>query len=205
MGFNRPLKKLSVLLALELVLMSLELIVGPMFAGKSTEAVKWVRSLQAAKVPCFIITSHADRRYDPHGESICTHSGDRVSAVGLKSLTGIVNDPLLQAATYVLIEEAQFFPDLYEVVMDMVENLKKKVLVFGLDGDSERKPFGQILDLIPKADMYRKLTAICRKCKDVVPAVFTKKIMYTGEGQVCIGGEAMYMAVCRMHYLEQDA
>jgi thymidine kinase len=185
--------------------MSLELIVGPMFAGKSTEAVKWARSLQAAKVPHFIITSQADRRYDPYGESICTHSGDRVSAVGLSSLTGVIHQPLVQAATYILIEEAQFFPDLYDAVMDMVENHKKKVVVFGLDGDSERRPFGQILDLIPKADMYKKLTAICRMCKDVVPAIFTKKTIYTGEGQVCIGGEAMYMAVCRRHYLERDA
>ena len=182
--------------------MSLELVIGPMFAGKSTEAVKRIRALEAANVPCCSITSRFDRRYDSRGESICTHSGDCVSALGLTDLADVLDQELFQKATYVIIEEAQFFRDLYQVVMMMVETYGKKVLVFGLDGDSERKPFGQVLDLIPKADMYTKLTAICRKCKEVTPAVFTKKKVYAGEGQVCIGGEGIYMAVCRKHYLE---
>jgi thymidine kinase len=182
--------------------MSLELVIGPMFAGKSTEAVKRIRALQAANVACCSITSRVDRRYDPQGESICTHSGDRVSALGIADLADVLDQEVFTAATYVIIEEAQFFRDLYQVVMMMVETYGKKVLVFGLDGDSERKPFGQVLDLIPKADMYTKLTAICRLCKDVTPALFTKKRIYTGDAQVCIGGEGIYMAVCRKHYLE---
>jgi thymidine kinase len=104
-------------------------------------------------------------------------------------------------ATHVVIEEAQFFPDLYEVVLQMVEGQGKHVLVFGLDGDSKRKSFGQVLDLIPVADMYTKLRAECRLCGDGTAALFTKRFS-SATTQVSVGGEESYKAVCRKHYLD---
>jgi thymidine kinase len=107
----------------------------------------------------------------------------------------------VREATHVIIEEAQFFPDLYDVVVDLVEGQGKHVLVFGLDGDSERRPFGRVLDLIPLADTYTKLRAECRLCGDGSAALFTKRTS-GATGQVCVGGEDTYKAVCRKHYLE---
>lgn len=185
--------------------MSLELILGPMFAGKSTEAMRRIRDLEKENVACCVITSYIDRRYDSTGMSICTHYGDKIPAEGLKNLIGALKLRTFLAATHVFIEEAQFFPDLYTVVKTMVETHKKKVFVFGLDGDAERKPFGQVLDLIPLADTYTKLLASCKLCKEPTPAMFTMKRMSTGEGQICIGGEELYLPVCRKHYLDDTS
>jgi thymidine kinase len=116
----------------------------------------------------------------------------------LKTILSAVN---FADATYIVIEEAQFFPDLYHIVIEMVEKRGKHVLVFGLDGDSERRPFGQVLDLIPVADKYTKLKAECRFCGDGTAALFTKRFSADTE-QVCVGGEETYKAVCRKHYLD---
>ena len=181
--------------------MSLELIIGPMFAGKSTEAIRRVQSLQSQDIPYLVVTSVRDTRYDPSGESISTHSGLRIPATALSRLQSVLFTSELVKATHVIIEEAQFFPDLYEVVMEMVEKRGKHVYVFGLDGDSERRPFGQVLDLIPVADTYTKLRAECRFCGDGTAALFTKRFS-SATAQVCVGGEETYKAVCRKHYLE---
>jgi len=183
--------------------MSLELIIGPMFAGKSTEAIRRVLSLQLQGISYLVITSVCDTRYDPSGESISTHSGERIPATAVSALHSVLFTDDLAKATYVIIEEAQFFPDLYKVVMEMVENRGKHVLVFGLDGDSERRPFGQVLDLIPVADKYTKLHAECRFCGDGTAALFTKRFSGATE-QVSVGGEESYKAVCRKHYLDSN-
>jgi thymidine kinase len=49
------------------------------------------------------------------------------------------------------------------------------VVISGLDGDSSRNTFGQIISLIPICDKIDKLTAYCNICKDGTPAPFTKK------------------------------
>ena len=182
--------------------MSLELIVGPMFAGKSTEAIRRVRAFQSSGTPHMVITSISDTRYDASGGSISTHSGSRIPATGVVNLSSVLSDEYMKAShSHIIIEEAQFFPDLYDVVVEMVEKRGKHVIVFGLDGDSERRPFGKILDLMPLADTYTKLHAECRVCGDGTPALFTQRITEE-RGQVCVGGEESYRAVCRKHYLE---
>jgi thymidine kinase len=181
--------------------MSLELIIGPMFAGKSTEAIKRVREFQLQGISYFVITSYKDIRYDSNGESINTHSGKSIPARAMVNLADVRNITEFVTASHVVIEEAQFFPDLYDLVVEMVEKRRQHVTVFGLDGDSERRPFGQVLNLIPFADKYVKLYAECKLCGNNTPAVFTKRTS-GAVGQVCVGGEESYNAVCRKHYLE---
>lgn len=181
--------------------MSLELILGPMFAGKSTEAIRRIRTFQSEGLPYLVITSTSDTRYDPTGKSINTHSRVSVPAIALASLQPLLSMDEFEKATYIVIEEAQFFPDLYDTVMEMVEKRRKYVFVFGLDGDSERRPFGQVVNLIPVADTYIKLKAECRLCDDRKAALFTKRLSAYRE-QVCVGGDETYQAVCRNHYLE---
>ena len=73
------------------------------------------------------------------------------------------------------IDEAQFFNDLKEFVLYSERN--KSVIISGLDGDSNREPFGQILDCIPLCDSVEKLTAMDMTSKDGTPAIFTKRIV----------------------------
>ena len=101
----------------------------------------------------------------------------------------------------ILINEGQFFPDLLEYVVMWCEKYNKNILISGLDGDYLRKPFGQILDLIPYANKVKKLKAFCSVCKDGTYAHFTKRISEDVEQKII--GNDIYISVCRKHYLER--
>jgi thymidine kinase len=121
------------------------------------------------------------------------------------SLLDHLDDPIVQNAQLVILDEAQFFPDLYEFVRILVDIQKKKVLVVGLDGDIHRKPFGSILQCIPLADSITKLKAFCSLCGDGTEAIFShrKKEIVSTE-QIFVGGAEAYMPLCRKHYLEKE-
>jgi thymidine kinase len=80
-----------------------------------------------------------------------------------------------------------------------VEKCNKHVVVSGLDGDSNRNPFGDLIKLIPICDTVDKLTAYCIKCNDGTLGPFTKKIS-NSDCIVDIGGIDKYIPVCRNHY-----
>jgi len=105
-------------------------------------------------------------------------------------------------AKVIIIEEAQFFDDLVPFVRSMVDNFKKIVIVVGLDGDYNRKPFGTILQCIPFADKVTKLTALCCRCSDGTPAIFSHRKVQDRD-QVLIGGADKYEPLCRECYLDQ--
>ena len=70
-----------------------------------------------------------------------------------------------------------------------------KVYVCGLDGDFQRKKFGQILDLIPLCDKVTKLTSLCSICKDGTPGIFSMRITF--EKEQTLVGSKNYLPVCR--------
>ena len=109
---------------------------------------------------------------------------------------------MIRKADVIFVEEIQFFPDAFENISHWVDKLGKTVIVTGLDGDSSRKPFGDVLRLIPIADKVRKLSALCKRCADGTPAHFSKRI--SSETQTTlIGSSDKYEAVCRKHYFHE--
>ena len=72
----------------------------------------------------------------------------------------------------VAIDEGQFFNEIAEVC-DRLANEGKIVIVAALDGTFQRKPFGNILNLVPLAERMTKLTAVCVGCGN--EAAFTKR------------------------------
>jgi thymidine kinase len=74
----------------------------------------------------------------------------------------------------------------------------KKIYICGLDGDFERKKFGQILELIPFCDKVTKLTSLCSICKNGTPAIFSLRI--TNEKEQTVIGSENYLPVCRDCY-----
>jgi thymidine kinase len=103
----------------------------------------------------------------------------------------------LRSSEVILINEGQFFEDLYEVVVDML-SCNKRVYICGLDSDFERKKFGQILDLIPLCDKVNKLTSLCSQCKDGTPGIFSMRL--TSDKQQTLVGTNNYIPVCRKCY-----
>ncbi len=174
-----------------------------MFAGKSSAILSRVRRARTLDWSCFIVTCAIDKRYDSSGASIMTHDKEGVSAYGATYLDEVKEHEEYNEARLVVIEEGQFFPDLLDFVKEAVDIEKKDVVVVGLDGDSDRHKFGQILDLIPLCDKVTKITALCKRCGDGTPAIFSACIKGDKNGeQVCVGGADMYEPMCRKHYLE---
>jgi len=179
--------------------MSLELILGCMYSGKSSELVKRVNRLQTIQQSYLIYNSIIDTRYGSSG--IYTHNQCHIPCSITNSLLTEVHTEPFKNATTIFIDEAQFFSDLYDFVKVSVEKYHKHVVVIGLDGDSDRQNFGQIHTLIPLCDDITKLKALCSICKDGTPGIFSKKMIISTE-QVDIGSTDKYSAVCRKCYLK---
>jgi thymidine kinase len=184
--------------------MSLEIIIGPMFAGKSSAILQRVKREQSIGTKVLIVTSVIDTRYVANVNLVKTHDSQVAEAVGIRNIDEIFLIKGFEEASLVIIEEAQFFTKLYDTVRNIVDVCGKNVVVVGLDGDSDRKPFGEILQLIPLCDTVTKLKALCKRCafgsgvrKDAIfSACFTGK-----EDQVSVGGDDKYEAVCRDHFI----
>lgn len=185
--------------------MSLELLVGPMFAGKSSALLTIVRRHRALGWSVFVVTHAMDTRYasEPH---IVNHDRECLPATAAERLMPLLETAEYRDARLVVVEEAQFFPDLVPFILQAVDRDGKHAVVVGLDGDAERRPFGRILDLVPYADRFTKLTAFCHLCADGTPAIFTHAhredaAASTAEGKPCVGAADKYTPMCRKHYL----
>lgn len=177
----------------------LELVIGPMFSGKTSHLVDIYKQCTFCNIPVVVINHVIDNRY--HEELLSTHDQRMIPCLKAKLLMDLWGtSEELQAAHTVLINEGQFFPDLIEAVEAMLFH-KQNVYVGGLDGDFERKKFGQILDLIPLCDKVTKLTSLCSSCKDGTKAIFSKRL--TSERSQTLVGSSNYIPVCRACY-EKD-
>jgi len=137
---------------------------------------------------------------------IVNHDQQSLPAVAAPHLMPLLETDEYRAARLVVVEEAQFFDDLKPFVERAVDVDGKHAVVVGLDGTAERRPFGQILDLVPLADRITKLTAFCTMCADGTPAIFTyakrsDAIAAAADGVPCVGGDDKYMPLCRKHFL----
>ena len=185
--------------------MHLTLILGPMFAGKSTAILTKVRRARSLGWNTLVLTSALDTRYQDAVSEVKTHDQDHVKALGVSSLLTVKAESEYAEARLVIIEEAQFFKDLYEFVLEAVEVDGKDVVVVGLDGDSDRRPFGDVLRLIPLADEVVKLTALCKRCGDGTAALFSALVVGQKTEQICVGGADRYEPLCRRHFLENKS
>ena len=174
--------------------MSLKLILGCMYSGKTTEILRIVNSLKHINETPLIIKPIIDDRYSK--DKISTHNKQEYDCLSVNNLYEVKNI----TNNYIIIEEAQFFKDLLLFVIDHVEIKRKNVIVVGLDGDSNRENFGDIHKLIPLCDDIVKLKAYCSICRNGVRAIFSKRISEKKD-KILVGSDGDYIAVCRKCYL----
>ncbi len=177
----------------------LDIVIGPMFAGKSCELIKRIRILKVLKKNYIVVKPLIDDRYDEN--MVVSHNFEKEHCIVLQYLKDI-DDHLDETINTIFIDEGQFFNDLKDQVIRLVEEKNINVVVTGLDGDSNRNKFGQILDLIPYSTSCIKINACCVLCMDGTPAPFTYRKQTVASDQIMIGGNESYMSLCRKHYLE---
>lgn len=190
----------------------LEIILGGMYAGKTTRLIEIYRQCKFCDISVIVINHSFDNRYDD--ELMSSHDKIKIPCIKTQNLMELWGDKInleeevsniprvndifkVITSNTILINEGQFFPDLEEFVKKML-SIDKKIYVCGLDGDFQRNKFGQILDLIPLCDKVTKLTSLCSICRDGTPGIFSKRI--TSETAQTVIGSDNYIPVCRNCY-----
>jgi len=176
----------------------LTLLLGCMFAQKTTELLRRIRRSKAIGHKVLVINYIGDTRYGSN--KVASHDADSCDAVCVKWLEDVTHQVMSGDYQLLVIDEGQFYGDLYHYVTQWADTLPLQIVVAGLNGDSERKPFGDLLRLIPHAEEIEHLTAFCAVCKDGTVATFSKCIRADKVEQVAIGGADTYMPVCRAHF-----
>jgi thymidine kinase len=178
----------------------LELIIGPMYSGKTSALIEYYNQFIQAGLDVMVINYDEDKRYDSN--KLSSHDKNMIDCYMFHNLNEIFNNEKYfkeySNAKIILINEGQFFQDLKECVIKMVENDNKYVYIAALDGDFLRNPFQNIMELIPLSDYVIKKKAICKNCNNHKEAIFSKRI--SNETEVKVIGTDNYLPVCRTCY-----
>ena len=172
--------------------------VGPMFAGKSTYLLQQYRKY-SRKYPTLIIKYFQDTRYSTTG--IGTHD-NIIHSENVIVCTKNIWETKDQTINFkvICIEEGQFYTGLV-TFCEWLAREGKCVVVVGLDSDFNGKGFGEIPELLPRSDSFKKIHAVCtiEGCDNA--AAFTARLAHiNNDEQEIIGGADKYIAVCRQHH-----
>lgn len=185
--------------------MTLEVITGPMFSGKSTELIRAVKREGYAKKKIGVFKPSIDSRYSE--DNVVTHDGLKYPTFvipttddGVNQIYDIVKRENLDV---IGIDEIQFFPTSIINVIEKLADEKIQVIVTGLNLNFRGEPFEVMSTILPRADNIIHLSAVCATCGgkgtrtqriiDGKPARYDTPI-------IVVGGQEMYEARCREHH-----
>ena len=169
----------------------IEVVVGPMFSGKSEELIRRLRRAEIARQRVQIFKPAIDARYTAN--EIVSHSGLGIPSDNITKALEILEK--IQPRTEVVgIDEAQFLGEEVLEVCSKLANLGKRVIVAGLDTDYRGRPFEPMPRLLAIAEEITKLLAICMRCGN--PAVHTQRLVESDE-LIVVGASGAYEARCR--------
>ncbi|MBW9110309.1 thymidine kinase [Microbacterium ureisolvens] len=180
----------------------LQVVAGPMFAGKSEELLRRVRRARIAGLEVEVV-SHAldDRRGDG---LVSSHSGLSVPSRSVPDVPALIAAVQARGLDLVAIDEAQFFgPGLVPAVDELVAG-GVTVVVSGLCITFDGRPFEPLPALMAMAEDVLKLTAVCAICGE--DAAFHQRIAGVAAGEADVptpahvGGIESYQARCRRHF-----
>lgn len=175
----------------------IEVVTGPMFAGKSEELIRRIRRLEYAKKKIKVYKPAIDNRYT-YGK-VESHLHNKADATVVASSSDIP-DLTSNDVDAVIIDEVQFFDNGIIEKVDKMANSGVRVIVGGLDTDFRGEPFPIVATLLAKAEFVTKLTAICVVCG--APATMTQRIINgvpasINDPTVLVGEKQTYEPRCR--------
>src|SRR5688572_24490211 len=138
----------------------IEVICGSMFSGKTEELIRRLKRAKIANLKVEIFKPAIDIRYDEI--NIVSHDENAIISTPISNSQTILL--MAQNVDVVGLDEAQFFDEEIAMVCDELALRGVRVIVAGLDMDYLANPFGQMPQLMAKADFVTKLHAICVKC-----------------------------------------
>lgn len=194
----------------------IEVIYGPMFAGKTSELIRQIEMAMISKLEIMVFKPKIDNRYKKEDE-ICTNNGHSFKSIVIEKSSDIVDyiKKSSKPVAKIFIDEVQFFD---EKIVDVVTHLSKDegidVVLAGLALDFKGSPFGQMPKLLAIAQKVQSLTAICVHEKDggVIcrkPAYFTQRLVNGKPASydspiILVDGINSYTARCEDHWIVLD-
>lgn len=195
----------------------LEVIAGPMFAGKTERLIQKLNRAKFAKKRILILKPAQDTRTEAFiasreiAEDGTTRHTSQWPALLIASPEDFKNALLDQEFDVLAVDEAQFFP-LDEPKTDAlgwfgrdIRSLLRlrresnlRIIVSGLDTDFLEEPFGPMPGLMALADSVEKLSAVCMRC-GADNAHRTERLTDLKE-QVAVGDAGAYQVRCRVCY-----
>ena len=183
----------------------LEVITGPMFAGKTSELIKRIERQAYAKRKVALFKPSIDNRYST--SDVVAHNGLRYKAYVVPTdgngVQMIVDLTSREGFEVIGVDEVQFFP--MEIVGALNELADRGVYVIasGLNLDFKAEPFPVMRELLVRADNIVYLTAVCTVCGR--PATRSQRLI---DGKpaprdspvIMVGGKESYEARCRLHH-----
>ena len=184
--------------------MTLEVIIGPMFSGKTSELIRLVEREVYAKRRGAIFKPSFDTRYS--ATDVVTHNGLHYDAYkihatepGIKRISQLVRQRSIDA---IGVDEVEFFP---EGIVDLLDSLaeEKRVIACGLNLNFRAEPFVNTMQLAVRADRVRYLSAVCVVCGQ--EASRTQRLIGgkpapKNSPTIVVGGKEMYEPRCRSCY-----
>lgn len=184
--------------------MVLEIIIGPMFSGKTTELIRLIEREVFAKKRGAIFKPSLDRRYSE--KEVVTHNGLRYRAYqvlpsrgGIRRLERIATEKNIDA---IGVDEIQFFPEELVEVLDKL-SFTKKVIACGLNLNFRAEPFRTTMELTARADKVTYLSAVCVKCgreATRTQRLISGKPAPRDSPLFVVGGKELYEPRCRLCY-----
>lgn len=168
----------------------IEVICGSMFSGKTEELIRRLRRVQIAGKKVEIFKPDIDVRY--HETNVVSHDASSIASTPISHSQTILL--LAEGVDVVGIDEAQFFDAELPNVCEALARKGVRVIVAGLDMDSNGNPFGQIPNLLAIADYITKVHAICVQCGDIAHFSYRKSI---AQGTILLGEKETYEPRCR--------
>ncbi|MHA2296495.1 MAG: thymidine kinase [Candidatus Hodarchaeales archaeon] len=185
---------------------SLEIVVGNMYAGKSSELIKRALAAKELDIPFHAFKPVVDNR----SEDLFSKDGLRLECDCLESPKDILTHDINHSL--VLIDEVQFFDESIIYAIQYLVQKGNNVFVAGLDRDFRGQPFIVTSQLMVLADKITKLYSYCsidgcknkgtrtQRLRNGKPDSLLSKtveIEYVAEN-------IDYIAVCEEHHLIPD-
>lgn len=184
--------------------MTLEVIIGPMFSGKTSELIRLVEREVYAKRKGAIFKIAFDKRYS--ARAVVTHNGLKYDAYtvassqeGVDKIREVAESNKLDA---VGVDEVNFFPVEVVKLLDTLAD-SRRVIACGLNLNFKAEPFPSTMELAARADRVRYLSAVCVVCGQ--EATRTQRLIGGKPAPkdspvIVVGGKELYEPRCRDCY-----
>lgn len=174
-------------------------------AGKSLDLIK-TADAYARRGRRVLVMSVSNGERNDHGKSVTTRLGLKVQSVPITQETDPLGVALQSNPDVILVDEAQFLSPLQvELLSNIVDQLGKPVIAYGLKSTFNAKLFEGSSYLLVFADKIEEIKSVCESCGAKATMnlrTINGKIVVDGEDVMNEDDEVRYISVCRKHFKE---